>query len=234
MSSLLELQDVVFGYPSRPIVLDGVSLTLDEGERIALTGANGAGKSTILQLAVGLLRPHFGRVVAFGDERTSEADFQEVRRRMGLVFQDPDDQLFCPTVLEDVAFGPLNLGIPPDEARAVVDRTLETLALAHLRDRVTHQLSGGEKRLVSLATVLAMEPEVLLLDEPSNGLDEATTLRLVEILSGLPQAVIVVSHDAHFRRRIALREHRLVDGRLIDHVPRCPNAAPPEDRAAAE
>lgn len=234
MTTLLELEDVVFGYPGGAAVLKGVSVTLEAGERLALVGPNGAGKSTILQLAVGLLKPLSGRIVAFGRARRSEADFLEVRRRAGLVFQDPDDQLFCPTVLEDVAFGPLNLGKSRAEAKTIVDATLERLGLTHLRERITHKLSGGEKRLVSLATVLAMEPDVLLLDEPSNGLDEATTERLVAILQELPQALLIVSHDRHFRRRVAVEEVRLEAGRLVPYAPRCRHARPRGQAAAAE
>jgi cobalt/nickel transport system ATP-binding protein len=211
---LFELSGICFAYPQRPPVLDGLSLCLAAGERVALTGPNGAGKSTLLHLMVGLQRPRSGSIVAFGAPRRHERDFREVRRRTGLVFQDPDDQLFCPTVAEDIAFGPLNLGKEKAEVRAIVDRTLARLGLTHLRDRVTHRLSGGEKRLVSLATVLAMDPEVLLLDEPSNGLDEATQGRLVEILNDLPQALLVISHDSDFRRRVTGREYRLEQGRI--------------------
>ncbi len=231
---LLELDDVHFAYPGHPSVLQGVALALMPGDRIAITGANGAGKSTLLKLAVGLVRPAAGRVFAFGSERRAEADFYEVRRRAGLVFQDADDQLFCPTVLEDVAFGPLNLGKTPNEVRDIVEQTLRDLGLLHLRDRVTHKLSGGEKRLVSVATVLAMAPDVLLLDEPSTGLDEPTTERLIAILNALPQSLLIVSHDAHFRRKVAMSELRLEQGRLIDHEPRCPHALAPGARTAAE
>jgi cobalt/nickel transport system ATP-binding protein len=214
MPLLFELTGIRFGYPGRPPVLNGLSLTLDEGERIALAGPNGAGKSTLLHIMVGLLRPQEGTVVAFGAPRRHERDFREVRRRAGLVFQDPDDQLFCPTVAEDVAFGPLNLGKSKTEVLEIVERTLAGLSLSHLRDRVTHKLSGGEKRLVSLATVLAMEPEVLLLDEPSNGLDDSTRERLVTILNALQQALVVISHDARFRRAVTSHQYRIHDGRI--------------------
>jgi cobalt/nickel transport system ATP-binding protein len=127
-----------------------------------------------------------------------EKDFREVRQRIGLLFQDADDQLFSPTVLEDVAFGPLNLGKSRDEAKAIALRTLESLGLGGFEERITHKLSGGEKRLVSLATVLAMEPDVLLLDEPTTGLDETTERRLVEILQGIDLSFIVVSHNMDF------------------------------------
>ncbi len=210
---LLELRRVRFRYPERE-VLDGVDFVLRPGERVALAGPNGSGKTTLLQLLVGLHRPAAGQVLAFGRERRTETDFLEVRARAGLLFQDSDDQLFCPTVLEDVAFGPLNLGRSPTRAKADSERTLAVLGLEHLAGRITHRLSAGEKRLVALATVLAMEPEVLLLDEPSNGLDEPTERRMVEHLAGLPQAMVIVSHDRRLLERLATRAVSLRDGRL--------------------
>jgi len=154
-------------------------------------------------------------VRAFGRPRVTERDFQEVRREAGLLFQDPDDQLFCPTVAEDVAFGPLNLGYSKAEASAIVDEVLDELALTHLAERVTYRLSGGEKRLTALACVLAMRPQVLLLDEPSTGLDLESAERLAGVLKRLPQAMIVVSHDAWLRRQIATRTVQLVGGQLV-------------------
>jgi len=224
MPALLELEDIHFAYPGRQPVLNGADLVLDVGERLCITGHNGAGKSTLLQLIVGLLRPESGRVSAFGKQCVAEADFVEVRRRAGLVFQDPDDQLFCPTVAEDIAFGPLNLGKSPDEALAIVDDVLKNLGLAAFRDRITHKLSGGEKRLVTLATVLAMNPDVLLLDEPTNALDEENAERLTDILLGLPQAMIIISHDPHFRRKIATRTLRMQAGVLSVPEPACRHA----------
>lgn len=214
MQQLFELNDIHFAYPAHAPVLNGVSLKLHEGERLALTGANGAGKSTLLRIAVGLLKPSKGDVVAFGRECNDEKDFVSVRRLAGFVFQDPDDQLFCPTVAEDVAFGPLNVGKSRDEAMAIVDDVLARLHLSSFRNRITHKLSGGEKRLVTLAAVLAMEPQVLLLDEPSNALDEAVTERLIQILNDLPQSMILVSHDPHFRKAIETRCLHLQDGQL--------------------
>lgn len=214
MSALFDARGIVFAYPGRPRVLDGADLVLHEGERLCLTGPNGAGKSTLLMILMGLLVPRAGAVTAFGRERHEEKDFHDVRRLAGLVFQDPDDQLFCPTVAEDVAFGPLNMGKSRAETAEIVERTLARLELGHLRDRITHRLSGGEKRLVTLAAVLAMEPRALLLDEPTNGLDEPTCERVTTILTGLPQAMIIVSHDAEFRRRVATRSVRLEAGRV--------------------
>ncbi len=225
MSALFEVNGIQFAYPLRPPVLQGAEMALHAGERLAITGPNGAGKSTLLQILVGLLRPQAGRVTAFGAERREESDFHEVRRRAGFVFQDPDDQLFCPTVAEDIAFGPLNLGLSRTEALARVDRVLAQLGLRALRDRITHKLSGGEKRLVSLAGVLAMDPEVLLLDEPTTGLDEETTERLVKILFELPQSMIIVSHDPHVRRKVVTRTLRLRQGRLITPDLVCEHAA---------
>ena len=216
MAPLFEVRGLVFGYPGQHHILNKADLALYPGERLGLIGPNGAGKSTLLQILVGLLTPQAGSVIAFGEERREERDFLDVRRRAGFVFQDPDDQLFCPTVAEDVAFGPLNLGKSRRQAGEIVEATLERLDILHLRERITHKLSGGEKRLVTLAAVLAMEPDVLLLDEPTNALDERFYDRLVGILLDLPQAMIVVSHEPHFRRAVTTRNVILEDGRLLD------------------
>lgn len=212
---LIELSDIKFAYPGLDPVLDGASMRLMPGERLSLVGPNGSGKSTLLKIIMGLLVPTGGSITAFDKTLQEEADFHEIRRRVGLVFQDADDQLFCPTVAEDVAFGPLNLGKSKEEAIAIVDDVLSRLGLMHLRDRVTHKLSGGEKRLVTLATVLAMDPEVLILDEPTNALDPSNHARLVEILQGLDQAIILVSHDPDFRAEIAPEGYRLDECKLI-------------------
>ena len=213
---LVQLDDVRFAYPSEAEVLTGADLTLHDGERLDLTGPVGSGKTTLLHLIVGLLRPTGGTVKAFGGVRRTEEDFHEVRRRAGLVFQDADDQLFCPTVIEDVAFGPLNLGKSPADARAIAAETLKLLNLAGFEERITYKLSGGEKRLVSLATVLAMQPDVLLLDEPTAGLDEPSKARLATVLAQLPQAMIIVSHEHDFVRNLMTRCLRISDGKLIE------------------
>ncbi len=213
--TLIELKDISFAYPGQAPVLEGANLTLAAGQRLSLTGPNGAGKSTLLRITLGLQKPTSGTVSVFGQPRTQEADFHEVRRRVGLVFQDADDQLFCPTVAEDIAFGPLNLGKSRDEALAIVDRVLSDLELMHLKNRITHKLSGGEKRLVTLATVLAMDPEALLLDEPTNALDTKNEARLLEILQSLPQAILLVSHAPAFRQALAPETLDLQDGRLV-------------------
>jgi cobalt/nickel transport system ATP-binding protein len=163
---------------------------------------------------MGLLRPDSGVVEIFGKERVNESDFREVRERVGFLFQDPDDQLFCPTVLEDVAFGPLNQGKTPEQARRIVETTLASLKLDGFAERITYQLSGGEKRLVSLATVLAMEPEILILDEPTNGLDEETTESLVNILKESGLTYVVVSHDREFVERTTTQILEIRDGAI--------------------
>ena len=211
---MIQLDGVSFAYEAARPVLDGIDFTLAAGDKVALNGPNGAGKTTLLHLMVGLVTPQAGRVVAFGRPRRVEKDFVEVRARAGLLFQDADDQLFCPTVAEDVAFGPLNQGKTKAEARAIVHQTLSELGLEGLEHRVTHKLSGGQRRLVSLAAVLALRPEALLLDEPTNALDDATRTRLLDILAGLPQAMVIVSHDRDVLDRLANREVRLEAGKL--------------------
>jgi cobalt/nickel transport system ATP-binding protein len=213
---LISLEEVDFAYSAQRPVLRSVSLALHGGERIGLTGPIGCGKTTLLHLAVGLLRPSSGAVHAFGKPRREESDFHEVRSRAGLVFQDPDDQLFSPTVIEDVAFGPLNQGKSQNEARTLAARTLERVGMSGFEERITYGLSGGEKRLISLASVLAMEPEVLLLDEPTGGLDEPSKDRVREILADLPQAMIIVSHEIDFVRGLATRTIVMDGGNLLE------------------
>ncbi len=213
MSTVLALDGVVLQRGASR-VLDGADLRLGRGERLALVGANGAGKTTLLRALVGLEKPVAGRLLAFGRPCITEADFRRVRRRVGLLFQDPDDQLFCPTVEEDVAFGPLNLGETPKAAFATARATLDRLGLAHLAERITHRLSGGEKRLVALAGLLAMAPEVLLLDEPTNALDDANRARMLELLAGLDATMVIVSHDRAALERLATRAVVLQRGRL--------------------
>lgn len=210
----IRFRDVRFAYPGQPPLFEGVDLELGPDRRVALVGPNGSGKTTLLHLAVGLLRPAEGEIEAYGAVRRTESDFHEVRARTGLLFQDPEDQLFCPTVLEDVAFGPLNLGKGSGEAKAMARNTLQSLGLSGYEDRITYRLSGGEKRLVSVATVLAMDPDVLLLDEPTTGLDREFVERIVEMLRGLAVSTIVVSHDAEFLREVTAETWRLAEGTL--------------------
>jgi cobalt/nickel transport system ATP-binding protein len=219
LAELIRLSGVGFSYAAQRPVLDGVDLTLLAGERLALLGANGSGKTTLLHLIVGLLRPQAGEIHAFGAPRRAERDFHEVRRRAGLLFQDPEDQLFCPTVVEDVAFGPINLGRSHDEAVDVARRTLESLGLDGYEDRITYKLSGGEKRLVSLAAVLAMAPEVLLLDEPTGDLDARSRRRLLDALRDRSEAMLLVTHDLETVRLLCGRAALLADGKIAADRP---------------
>jgi cobalt/nickel transport system ATP-binding protein len=196
---LIELRNITFTYPGAPQpVFQDFNFQLLPGNHLGLMGPNGCGKTTLLHLIMGLLRPQAGSIVIFGQEVKKEKDFVEVRRKVGLLFQNADDQLFCPTVLEDVAFGPLNQGKTPAEAMDIARKTMARLGLAGFDDRVTYKLSGGEKKLVSLATVLAMKPQLLLLDEPTAGLDEKTKDRLIHILQHLDIAYMIVSHEPDF------------------------------------
>lgn len=212
--NLVLLEGVSFSYAPDRIVFSECNFRLRSSECVGLTGPNGSGKTSLLGLIVGLLRPTAGRVEVFGKIRSSENDFHEVRCRAGLLFQDSDDQLFCPTVAEDIAFGPLNLGKPREEVRHIVAQTLDALGLEGYEDRITYKLSGGEKRLVALATVLAMGPEVLLLDEPTSGLDNDAVERLIGVLRQLPQAMVIASHDERLLGCLPTRHLRLADGRL--------------------
>ena len=212
---LIALDNIHFNYGDHA-VLEGVDFSLRAGERVGIVGPIGSGKTTLLHLIVGLLKPSSGCIRVFEKVRRKESDFHEVRVRVGLVFQDPDDQLFCPTVLEDVAFGPLNLGRDVTEAKRIARDALARVGLEGFGERITYKLSGGEKRLVALATVLAMEPEVLLLDEPTASLDSESVHRVVETLNELPQSILVVSHEAGFLSRVTTRSVSLDGGKLED------------------
>ena len=198
---IFSLKGISFGYgrieSMRPVLLD-VDFSLHPGQRIGLYGPNGSGKTTLFRCITGLARPQSGQVLFHGTPVKDENDFHDLRCKVGFVLQHAEDQLFFPTVLEDVAFGPLNLGLAPDEARDRAVETLRGLGLAGFEDRLTHRLSGGEKKLVSLAAVMAMQPEALLLDEPTNGLDSDARQRIIDILSNLDTARITISHDWDF------------------------------------
>jgi cobalt/nickel transport system ATP-binding protein len=213
---LIKLTGIEFAYlPVHPL-FSGLDFSLAEGQRIGVTGANGSGKSTLLHLITGLLRPSAGTIEAFGQRRRHERDFHEVRRKAGYLLQDSEDQLFCPTVLEDVMFGPLNFGATFPEARDTAMRTLGMLGLAGYEHRVTYKLSGGEKRMIALAAVLAMEPRVLLLDEPTAGLDAETEARLAATLEKLDQEIILITHNRKFLERVTNTVYLLDNSRLVD------------------
>ncbi len=211
---MLELRRIGFTYPGREQpVFSNLDFQLKR-EKIALLGDNGSGKTTLLQIMVGLLQPTQGEVYFYGQPMREEKNFLPLRRKIGMLFQHADDQLFCPSVLEDVAFGPLNLGRSREEAREISIQTLHAIGLQGYEDRITHQLSGGEKRLVALATVLAMQPSALLMDEPTNDLDHDARSRLLEVLAGLEMPFILISHDWDFLARLCTGFYSLEHGCL--------------------
>jgi len=211
---LIRLQDIIFGYDSGRDVLRKLSLTFSEGDKVGIIGPNGSGKTTLFHIILGLLPPREGEIEIFGKRMHDEADYRAARERIGLLFQDANDQLFCPTVAEDIAFGPLNLGKRRDEVLNIVRETLETLGLVSFEDRVTYKLSGGEKKLVSLATVLAMKPDILLLDEPTSGLDEVTTERIIALLTRSSTSYMIISQDRGVLNRTTQSVYRMANGTL--------------------
>ena len=200
---IVSLERITFAYPERPALFRNLCFSLHEGERIGLHGPNGSGKTTLLRLFVGLETPQAGGIFYRGERVDNAATLRRLRCGVGLIMQNSDDQLFCATVLEEVAFGPLNLGLKRREAGDKAMATLESAGLAKLSDRGTYRLSVGEKKMVSIAAVLAMDPEALLLDEPSASLDDEARERVIDILRRQSVARIVVSHDRDFLERTA-------------------------------
>ena len=213
---LIQLRGIRFSFGGEKAIFEDLDFSLRQGERLALRGGNGAGKTTLLRIIMGLARPDAGTVRLFGRDCRSEKDFAAARARIGFMFQDADDQLFCPTVAEDVAFGPLNLGLSHDAVHERVHAALDAVGLAGFEQRVSYRLSGGEKKLAALATVLAMQPELLLLDEPAAGLPTESVAHIARILraSGLP--CLIVSHDQAFLEQSAVRTLHLQAGRIVD------------------
>ena len=220
----VELHALAHTYADGTPALRGVDLRVMPGEALAIVGANGAGKSTLLQHLNGLLLPGSGSVHIEGvalTRTTSTATLRDVRRRVGYVFQDAEDQLFMPTVQDDVAFGPLNLGLGAAEVRSRVQAALAAVGATALASRATHRLSGGEKRAVAIAGVLAMAPAILVLDEPSAGLDPASRRGLITLLCGLTQTRIVATHDLSLVLEVCPRVLVLHEGRVAaDGAPR--------------
>ncbi|MEX0864148.1 MAG: ABC transporter ATP-binding protein [Acidimicrobiia bacterium] len=213
-SSSLEVHGLHFHYPDGRQALDGVDLVVGPGQRVALLGPNGAGKTTLALCLNGVYRAEQGKILVGAVELTDET-LGSVRRRVGLVFQDPNDQLFMPTVAEDVAFGPANLGLSGAELDQRVASALEGVGASGLGPRVPHHLSGGEKRLAAIATVLAMEPEIVVLDEPGSGLDPAGRRELIATLSSLDVTQIVITHDLPLALELCPRAVIMDRGRVM-------------------
>ncbi len=214
----LLVEDVAFAYPDGHQALFGVDLRLEAGERVALLGPNGAGKTTLVLHLNGILRAGRGAISVAGLPVT-KANLREIRSRVGIVFQDPDDQLFMPTVGEDVAFGPRNLGLPEPEVAARVAEALQQVGMAEFADRPPHHLSFGQRRRVAVATVLSMHPEILVLDEPSSNLDPAGRRELAEVLASLPVTLLMVTHDLPYALQLCARSVVLDDGVIVADGP---------------
>lgn len=213
---IIRLEDISYTYPGTGAkVLDHLNLEIFQGDRIGMMAPNGTGKTTLLHTIMGLCRPDGGTITIFGNTLKQEKDFLPVRSRIGLLFQDSDDQLFCPTVMEDVAFGPLNLGFSRNEAVDMARKTLEGLGMGAFEQSITHRLSGGQKRLVALAAVLAMNPKVLLLDEPTAGLDNTVKERLIHILNHLDISYLVISHEFDFVSAVTDKIYSMENGRIL-------------------
>ena len=193
MEEIIRVSNLSFGYPDGQQALSGINLVIKRGETVALIGPNGAGKSTLLLHFNGILHTD-GLVTVFG-QPVNDKNLKWVRGKVGLVFQNPDDQLFSPTVFDDVAFGPINLGYEPDEVLRAVARALEAVGMSGYEKRSSHHLSLGEKKRIAMATVLAMNPQVLVIDEPTSNLDPAGKWSLIELLKGMEMTKVVASHD---------------------------------------
>ena len=226
MGSLIELEGIRYDYFGRIPALRGVSLSIEEGERFAVIGANGTGKSTLLHILDGLLFPS-GGCFNFRGREVTEASLRDAgflrffRERVGYVFQDSDAQLFCPTVLDELLYGPLQLALSEDEAKDRAKQVMQMMGIDGLEDRPTYMLSAGEKKRVAIGSVLTMNPEVLLLDEPTNGLDPKTEAFLVELILCLNEAgktVVIASHDLSLVDHLCMRVALLSEGHQVEKV----------------
>ena len=218
---LLELRDLYFDYPDGHEAIKNISFTIHPGEAVGIIGANGAGKSTLLMLLMGVLFPKNGKVLV-GDVEVTKKTLPMIRQRMGMVFQDPDDQLFMTTVYDDVAFGPRNYQLSEQEVEQRVTMALESVGIPHLKDRAPFRLSGGEKRAAAIASVLSMEPDILIMDEPTSALDPKSRRRLISLLNSFEHTKIITSHDLDTivetcRRTIVIKAGEIVaDGKTVD------------------
>jgi cobalt/nickel transport system ATP-binding protein len=212
-SNVIQVNDLQFSYPDGHIALRGISLKLCRGDKVALVGPNGAGKSTLMLHLNGILD---GRgEIEVGGMPVTRDNLPVIRAMVGLVFQNPDDQLFSPTVFEDVAFGPLHMGLPEVEVIARVDKALEAVRMSAYRDRLSHHLSVGEKKRIAIATVLSMNPKILILDEPSAGLDPRARRTLINLLRDLPITMLVSTHDMKLVQELFPRTIVMDAGRIV-------------------
>lgn len=215
---IIEVKDVEYVYPDSTIALRGISCRILHGESVAIVGANGAGKSTLLSHLSGIIAPSKGSI-RVGDYPVNKQTLAHVRRSVGMVFQNPDDQLFMPTVFDDVAFGPLNLGLPAEEVEKRVMDALCTVGVSNLIHKAPYKLSGGQKRSVAIATVLSMLPDVLIMDEPSAGLDPLARRQLINLLKKFEHTRVIATHDLDLVLDVCERTIVLSDGRILADGP---------------
>lgn len=215
---IVAVKELQYTYPDGTAAIQGISFRITHGEAVAIVGANGAGKSTLLMHLNGYLTPRKGTVI-IGDLPLTKATLSSVRRSVGMVFQDPDDQLFMPTVFDDVAFGPLNLGLPPEDVQARVTSALAQMDALHLKDRPPYKLSSGEKRTVAIAAVLSMSPDILVMDEPTSGLDPRARRLLIGQLSAFRHTKIIASHDLDLVLDLCPRTIVIHQGRVMADGP---------------
>jgi cobalt transport protein ATP-binding subunit len=217
MTNVLQVQDLHFSYHDGHAALRGVSFQMCAGDKVALVGPNGAGKSTLMLHLNGILNGQ-GEVTV-GGKRLTRDNLPAVRAMVGLVFQNPDDQLFSPTVFEDVAFGPLHMGLPMNEVERRVKSALEAVRMSGFRDRLSHHLSVGEKKRIAIATVLSMNPQILVLDEPSAGLDPRGRRTLINLLRELPITMLVSTHDMRLVQELFPRTIVMDEGQIVEDGP---------------
>jgi cobalt/nickel transport system ATP-binding protein len=210
---ILQIQDLDFAYPDGHVALRGINLSICEGEKVALVGPNGAGKSTLMLHLNGILGENSPVLIA--GISVESKNLPTIRALVGLVFQNPDDQLFSPTVFDDVAFGPLHMGLPEDEVHQRVEEALAVVQMSDLSDRLPHHLSMGQKKRIAIATVLAMRPQILILDEPSAGLDPRARRSLINFLRDLPITMLVSSHDLRMVRDLFPRMVIMDEGKIV-------------------
>jgi cobalt/nickel transport system ATP-binding protein len=211
---IIEIEDLAVVYPDGTKAIDGISLSVERGESVALIGANGAGKTSLLLALAGVLEAAEG-VIKIEGVKLDAKTARRIGRSVGLVFQNPDDQLFMPRVCDDVAFGPLNFGFSKDEAKRLTDETLRRLGIAHIGERSPLKLSGGEKRIAAIATVLVMQPPVMLFDEPAAFLDPKAKRTLIDLMNGLSPVKCVATHDLSFASAVCDRVIMLKNGKVF-------------------
>lgn len=214
MHHTIAVRNLVFKYPDGTHALDGITFSITPGEKVALVGPNGAGKSTLILHLNGILNGT-GEVAVAGLPVNQNGNLARVRAAVGLVFQDPDDQLFSPTVFDDVAFGPIYQGLDAAQVRARVDRALSQVHMQGYAGRVSHHLSVGQKKRIAIATVLSMEPEILVLDEPTAGLDPRARRSLIQLLSKLPQTMLIATHDLRMVQELLPRTIVMDGGKIV-------------------